>query len=63
MNIGPSHFVVHFDVDECVACLPKKLMLRPADPSVGDSCTVQWSDGLEYAATVLAMGKGIFVGA
>lgn len=28
--------------------------------SVGDACTVKWSDGEEYDATVLAMGEGMF---
>ena len=55
--IGPSHHVVHFSDDDCVACVPKKVILTPPEPTVGDACRVQWSDGMEYAATVLAMGK------
>ncbi len=57
MYAGPSHFVIKFDVDGCVACVPKKRMVRPSDPSIGSTCTVRWSDGVEYAATVVAMGE------
>ena len=55
--LGPSHYVVHFNDDDCVACVPKKVIVTPPEPIVGDACSVQWSDGIEYAATVLAMGK------
>ena len=55
--VGPSHYVVHFSDDDCVACVPKKVIVTPPEPIVGDACRVQWSDGMEYAATVLAMGK------
>ena len=55
--VGPTHFVVFFDDDECVACVPKKLILNPARPGVGDVCTVQWSDDVIYTAKVLTMGK------
>lgn len=54
---GPSHYVVHFHVDECLACVPKKNILRPNKPAVDSDCTVLWSDGSEYTATVVAMGK------
>ena len=33
------------------------MILTPPEPTVGDACRVQWSDGMEYAATVLAIGK------
>ena len=56
-SVGPSHYVVHFIDDDCIACVPKKVIVTPPDPIVGDACCVQWSDGVEYAATVLAMGK------
>lgn len=56
---GPSHYVVHFHEDKCLACVPKKNILRPNNPypAVDDDCTVLWSDGSEYTATVVAMGK------
>ena len=60
-SVGPSHYVVHFDEDSCVACVPKKLVLMPANPSVGDTCSVQWSDGVEYAAKVVAMGTFVYM--
>ena len=59
-SVGPSHYVVHFKEDECVACIPKKSFQMPSNPVIGDSCSVLWSDGVEYAATVLAMGKCLF---
>lgn len=49
--------MVHFIDDDCIACVPKKVIVTPPEPIVGDACCVQWSDGVEYAATVLAMGK------
>ena len=55
--IGPSHYAVHFSNDDCVVCVPKKVILIPPEPTVGDAGRVQWSDGMEYAATVLAMVK------
>ena len=59
-TVGPSHYVVHFDEDDCIARIPRKSMVRPSMPSVGDTCSVEWSDGVEYTATVLAMGKSLF---
>ena len=59
-TVGPSHYVVHFDEDDCIARIPRKSMVRPSMPSVGDTCSVKWSDGVEYTATVLAMGKSLF---
>ncbi len=59
--LGPSHYVVHFHEDDCIACVPKKHILRPTTPTVGDECCVRWSDGTEYTATVMAMGE-YFVG-
>ena len=60
-SIGPSHYVVYFDKDDGVDRIPKKAVLKPPRPSVGDVCAVQWSDGVEYAATDLAMGKSLVI--
>ena len=56
-SVGPSHYVVHFIDGDCIACVLKKVIVTPPEPIVGDACCMQWSDGVEYAATVLAMGK------
>lgn len=48
---------MQFKVDECIACVPKKVVLQPTQPTVGDECCVRWSDGVRYEATVLAMGE------
>ena len=53
--------MVHFDEEDCVACIPKKKMMSPNLPGIGDACTVRWSDGNDYAATVVAMGKCVCV--
>jgi len=58
--VGPSHYVVHFDEDDCIARAPRKSVVKPSMPSVGDACSVEWSDGVEYTATVLATGKSLF---
>ena len=50
-TVGPSHYVVHSDEDDCIARVPRKSVVRPSMPSVGDA---EWSDGVEYTATVLA---------
>lgn len=55
--IGPSHLLVSFVEDGYVSCVPKKLVVSPSQPTAGDSCSVRWSDGVEYAATVVAMGE------
>ena len=52
---GVSHYVVRFKCDECISDIPRKFLLDPPEPSVGDECLVEWS-GEEYNATVLAMG-------
>ena len=59
VHVGPSHYLVHFKDDDSIASVPKKLLLKPSAPSVGDACVVRWSDGVEYDATVVAMGKAI----
>ena len=59
--IGPSYYVVHFDEDDCIARVPRKSVLKPARPSVGETCSIEWSDGVEYTATVLAMGKSLLL--
>ena len=52
-----SHFVVRFVLDECISTIPAKRIVSPAPSSVtvGDSCTVKWTDG-QYEAVVLATG-------
>ena len=40
-----------------MARIPKKTIMSPNLPGIGDACTVQWSDGNDYAATVVAMGN------
>ena len=52
---GASHYVVQFEVDQCISVVPRKLLLDPPVPSVGDECRVEWS-GDEYTAKILAMG-------
>lgn len=59
--IGPSYYVVHFDEDDCIARVPRKSVLKPARPSVGETCSIEWSNGVEYTATMLAMGKRLFI--
>ena len=36
-------------------------MLKPARPSVGEMYSTEWSDGVEYTATVLTMGKSLLL--
>lgn len=48
--------MVHFIDDDCIACVPKKVIVTPPEPIVGDACRVQWSDGVEYAATGVSHG-------
>ena len=52
-----SHFVVRFVLDECISTIPAKRIVSPAPSSVtvGESCTVKWTDG-QYEAVVLATG-------
>ena len=52
---GVSHYVVKFECDECISVIPRKFLLDPPEPLVGDECRVEWS-GEEYAAKILAMG-------
>ena len=46
---------MQFECDECVGVVPRKRLLDPPVPSVGDECRVEWN-GDEYTAKVLAMG-------
>ena len=52
---GVSHYVVQFECDKCIGVIPRKRLLDPPEPSVGDECRVEWS-GEEYTAKVMAMG-------
>ena len=56
VTVGPRHCVDRFDKDNRIASVPIKLVVKP-EPSVGDECSVRWSDGVVYTATVLAMGE------
>ena len=47
--------MVQFECDECISVVPRKFLLDPPEPSVGDECLVEWSSK-EYTAKVLAMG-------
>ena len=29
-------------------CITRKSMVRPSMPSVGDKCSIRWSDSVEY---------------
>ena len=51
----PSHYLVLFEIDECVSIIQRKHLLDPPIPSIGDVCRVQWS-GEEYSSKLLAMG-------
>lgn len=57
--IGPSYYIVHFDEHDCVARVPRMSVLKLPRRSVGETCSIEWSDGVEYTATVLAMGKNL----
>ena len=52
----PPFWVVRFLEDKSVASVPLKTILEPAHERlrVGAECTVRWSDGLLYEASVLA---------
>ena len=47
--------MVQFECDECISVVPRKLILDPPEPSVGDECRVEWTSE-EYTAKVLAKG-------
>ena len=36
--VRSSHYVVHFNDDNCAACVPKKVIVTPPEPIVGDAC-------------------------
>lgn len=56
----PSHYLVQFEIDECVSIVQRKHLLEPPIPSVGEACRVEWS-GEEYTAKLLAMGSEVTV--
>ena len=55
-SAGPSHYIVPFDCDECIATVAHKQLVRPAVPVVDGECWVNWN-GEEYCAKVVAMGE------
>lgn len=58
----PAYFVVKFLVDDCVSSVPANRIVEPpaAAISVGENCTVKWTDG-DYKANVLAKGVNTVV--
>ena len=52
----PSHYLVQFEIDECVGIVPRRHLLEPPIPSINDVCRVRWS-GEEFTASILAMGE------
>ena len=52
-----SHFVVRFVLDECISIIPAKRIVNPTPSSitVGESCTVKWTNG-QYEAVMLDTG-------
>ena len=54
-SVGPSHYVVQFDCDECIATVNRKQLVRPPLPLLGEQCWINWN-GEDYSAKVVAMG-------
>lgn len=52
-----NYLVVKFVLDGCISSIPAKRILHPPPQaiSIGDKCTVKWTDG-NYGAVVLARG-------
>ena len=54
-SAGPSHYVVQFDCDKCIATVYCKQLVRPPLPILREQCWINWT-GEDYSAKVLAMG-------
>ena len=54
------HYLVQFEIDECVSIVQRKHLLEPPIPSVGDACRVEQSSE-EYTAKLLAMENEVTV--
>ena len=54
-----SHFMVRFMEDQAVSVVSSKHIVepRPTSLKVFSECTVKWSNGETYKATVSSMGK------
>ena len=57
LSLGASHFLVKFDVDNCVCVIPRKHIIDPGNLSVGGHCEVNWSSSEALSATIIAMGE------
>ena len=60
---GATHFIVRFDEDGAVCTIPAKNIVKPSPADLDElsECTVRWSDKKTYTATVLAMGKFLYL--
>ena len=56
LSAGPSHYVVQFDCDECIATVNRKQLVRPPLPILGEQCWINWN-GEDYSAKVVTMGE------
>lgn len=54
-SAGPSHYIVQFDCDECIATITHKQLVRPPLPLLRDQYWINWN-GEDYLAKILAMG-------
>lgn len=53
---GASHFLVKFDLDECLCVVTKKVVVDAERINVGDTCQVKWNGSELLTATVIAKG-------
>ena len=53
---GASHFLVRFDIDDCLCVVVRKHVMNPDNLNVGDNCQVKWNGSELLNATVIAMG-------
>ncbi len=55
--------MVQFQEDECVSCVPCKMIVGHAGiPKVWDVVEVQWTNEETYLATILELGTSIVKG-
>ena len=57
ISLGASHFLVKFDIDDCVSVIPRKCIINLDNLSVGEHCEVSWNNSEVLDATILAMGE------
>ena len=53
---GASHFLVKFEVDECLCVVTRKVVVDPDLLNVGDGCQVKWNGSELLTATVIDKG-------